>query len=73
MRGIVGYIFFFTCGLIAAGAYFYQLHPEHSIDDDLPRMRRGVDDAVERGKRMREAWDLPERQKDAPQESASQK
>lgn len=56
MRGIVGYILFFTVGLVSAGAYFYQLHPEHSVDADLPRMRKDVDDALERGKRLRDAW-----------------
>ena len=59
MRGIVGYIFFFTVGLVSAGAYFYQLHPEHSIDGDLPRLRKDVDDARERGHRLRDAWDRP--------------
>lgn len=56
MRGIIGYIFFFTVGLISAGAYFYQLHPEHSIDGDVPRLRKDVDDALDRGRRLREAW-----------------
>lgn len=73
MRGIVGYIVFFTCGLLAAGAYFYQLHPEHSIDEDLPRMRREVDDVVDRGKRLREAWDRPAKGDDKPTESTTGK
>ncbi|MCB9894233.1 MAG: hypothetical protein H6839_07285 [Planctomycetes bacterium] len=66
MRGIVGYIFFFTIGLVSAGAYFYQLHPEASMDADLPRLRKDVDDAVERGKRLRDAWD-----KSSPPDEAS--
>lgn len=56
MRGIVGYIFFFTIGIVAAGAYFYQLHPEHSIDRDLPRVRKDVDQTIERGRRLKDAW-----------------
>jgi len=56
VRGIVGYIIFFAVGLVSAGAYFYQLHPEHSVDADLPRLRKDVDDALERGKRLRDAW-----------------
>jgi hypothetical protein len=59
VRGIVGYIFFFTVGLVSAGAYFYQLHPEHTIDGDLPRLRKDVDDAMQRGRRLRDAWDRP--------------
>ena len=56
MRGIIGYIFFFTIGLVSAGAYFYQLHPEHSPETDLPHLRKDFDDAVDRGKRLKEAW-----------------
>ncbi|MBZ0136463.1 MAG: hypothetical protein K8I27_08840 [Planctomycetes bacterium] len=56
MRGIIGYIFFFTIGLVSAGAYFYQLHPEHAPETDLPRLREDMDDAMERGRRIREAW-----------------
>ena len=57
MRGLIGYIFFFTCGLIASGAYFYQLHPEHSIETDLPHMRRTVDDTIKRAQRFKDAWE----------------
>jgi hypothetical protein len=56
VRGIVCYIFFFTCGLMAAGVYFYHLHPDLSFQDDLPRIRRNLDEAVERGRRLHEAW-----------------
>ena len=56
MRGIIGYIFFFTIGLVSAGAYFYQLHPEHSPEADLPRLRKDFDDALNRGRRVKEAW-----------------
>jgi hypothetical protein len=73
MRGLLGYIFFFTCGLVAAGVYFYQLHPEHSIESDLSHMRRSVDDALERGKRFQEAWDKSARDSDKPAESATHK
>jgi hypothetical protein len=59
LREIVGYIIFFTVGLICAGAYFYQLHPEHSPDADLPRLRKDVDDAMDRGRRLKDAWDKP--------------
>jgi hypothetical protein len=62
VRGIVGYIFFFSIGLVSAGAYFYQLHPEHTPQSDLPRLRQDFDDALERGRRVKEAWakDSPE-------------
>lgn len=56
MRGIIGYIIFFTIGLVSAGAYFYQLHPEHSPETDLPRLRDDLDNAMERGRRLKEAW-----------------
>lgn len=56
VRDIIGYIFFFTIGLVSAGMYFYQLHPEHSMESDMPRIKRDVDDVMERGQRMREAW-----------------
>lgn len=56
MRGIIGYIFFFTIGLVSAGAYFYQLHPEHSPEADMPRLREDLDDAMRRGERIKEAW-----------------
>jgi hypothetical protein len=59
LREIVGYIIFFTVGLVCAGTYFYQLHPEHTPDADLPRLRKDVDDAVDRGRRIRDAWDRP--------------
>jgi hypothetical protein len=64
LRGIVGYIFFFTVGVISAGAYFYQMHPEQSFRDDLPRMRQDISDAIERGKRLREAWEAGPAQQD---------
>jgi hypothetical protein len=74
VRGIIGYIAFFTCGLVAAGAYFYQLHPEHSIDTDLPRMRKQVDEAVDRGRKLRDAWETSSSEPaEKPKESAVQK
>lgn len=75
MRGIVSYIFFFTCGLIAAGAYFYSLHPQLSFQNDLPRIRGTLDEAIERGRRIQEAWREPaaeESEDKKPRESKSQ-
>lgn len=66
MRSLIGYIFFFTVGLAGAAAYFYQLHPEHSIEGDLPRLRKDVDDALDRGKRLRDAWDRSSGQTEDP-------
>lgn len=66
VRGIVSYIFFFTCGLVAAGAYFYSLHPNLSFQQDLPRIRGTLDEAVERGRRIQEAW--RDSSKDEPEE-----
>lgn len=63
MRDIIGYIFFFTIGLVSAGMYFYQLHPEHSMRSDLPRIKRDVDDVMEKGRRIREAWEDPSTEK----------
>jgi hypothetical protein len=59
LRGLVGYIFFFTIGVISAGAYFYQIHPEQSLEADLPRIRHDVSEVLERGKRIRDAWHSP--------------
>jgi hypothetical protein len=59
LREIVGYIIFFTVGLGCAGAYFYHVHPEHSPDTDLPRLRKDMDEAVERGRRLKDAWNNP--------------
>lgn len=77
VRGIVSYIFFFTCGLIAAGAYFYSLHPQLSFQQDLPRIRGTLDEAIERGRRIQEAWREPpseveESEDKQPRESNSQ-
>ncbi|HMR80959.1 MAG TPA: hypothetical protein PKD61_37870 [Polyangiaceae bacterium] len=66
LRSLIGYIFFFSVGLVAAAAYFYQLHPEHSVEGDLPRLRKDVDDALDRGKRLREAWDRRGAQPEEP-------
>lgn len=57
MRTITGFIVFFAVGLFTAGVYFYRLHPDASFAADLPRMREDLDDAMERGKRLKEAWD----------------
>lgn len=57
MRGIISWIIFFSAGVICAGSYFYRLHPEHEPEADLPRARNEVDELVERGKRLKRAWD----------------
>ncbi|MCC6465510.1 MAG: hypothetical protein IT463_09250 [Planctomycetes bacterium] len=56
MRALIGYILFFSAGLACAGAYFYQLHPEHKPETDLPRIRDDMDRAIERGRNLRDAW-----------------
>jgi len=65
LKGIISYIVFFSIGLLCAGLYFYRLHPEHSPDADIPRLRKDVDDAMDRGRRLREAWDRPESAEEA--------
>ena len=57
MRGIISWILFFSAGVICAGSYFYRLHPEHEPEADLPRARNELDELVERGKRLKRAWD----------------
>ncbi|MHC4840625.1 MAG: hypothetical protein ACYTDT_06615 [Planctomycetota bacterium] len=57
MRTLAGFIVFFSIGLFTAGVYFYRLHPDASFSADIPRMRKDIDDAMERGKRLKDAWD----------------
>lgn len=57
MRGIISWIIFFTAGVLCAGSYFYRLHPEHQPETDLPRVRGEMEDAVERAKRLKRAWE----------------
>lgn len=57
MRGIISWIVFFSAGVLCAGAYFYRLHPEHQPETDLPRVRQELDEAIDRGKRLKRAWD----------------
>ncbi len=59
IRALFAYIFLFTAGLASAAAYFYSIHPEHVPEDDFPRMRLDLEDAVERARRAREAWESP--------------
>jgi len=66
VRGIISWIIFFSAGVICAGAYFYRLHPEHQPETDLPRVRTEVEEAIERGKRIKRAWDAPDQAEAAP-------
>jgi hypothetical protein len=66
VRAILGYIFFFTLGLIGAVAYFYHIHPDLSIEADLPRLRQDVEGAIERARRLRDAWHEDSAKEPAP-------
>jgi len=66
VRGIISWILFFSAGVICAGSYFYRLHPEHEPEADLPRARNELDELVERGKRLKRAWDGDNQAENAP-------
>lgn len=68
MRGIISWIIFFSAGVFCAGVYFYRLHPEHQPETDLPRVRNEMEEAIERGKRLKRAWDGPDQAQAAPQD-----
>ncbi len=70
IRALFAYIFLFTAGLASAAAYFYSIHPEHVPEDDFPRMRLDLEDAVERARRAREAWEAPPPEQAKPTQSA---
>ncbi len=59
IRSLFAYVFIFTAGLACAAAYFYSLHPEHSPEDDMPRMRIDLEDALQRAQRAKDAWERP--------------
>jgi hypothetical protein len=73
IRSLFAYIFLFTAGLASAAAYFYSIHPEHVPEDDFPRMRLDLEDAVERARRARQAWEAPPPEQQQPQQSAEPK
>lgn len=73
IRSLFAYIFLFTAGLASAAAYFYSIHPEHVPEDDFPRMRLDLEDAVERARRAREAWEAPAPIQQQPTQSAESK
>lgn len=56
MRTILTFVVFFAAGLLTAGTYFYGRHPQHSPLEDVPRFRRDVEDVIERGRKLHEAW-----------------
>lgn len=66
MRGIISWIVFFSAGVLCAGAYFYRLHPEHQPENDLPRVRQEVEEAIDRGRRLKRAWDGPDQAQSEP-------
>ncbi|RIK62150.1 MAG: hypothetical protein DCC64_11600 [Planctomycetota bacterium] len=57
IRSLFAYIFVFTAGLACAASYFYSLHPEHTPEDDMPKMRIDLEDALERARRAKDAWE----------------
>jgi hypothetical protein len=73
VRGIISWIIFFSAGVICAGAYFYRLHPEHQPETDIPRVRTEVEEAIERGKRIKRAWDGSDQADAAPAQAAPAK
>ncbi|MBX3474678.1 MAG: hypothetical protein KF754_09870 [Planctomycetes bacterium] len=67
MRGIISWILFFSAGVFCAGACFYRLHPEHQPETDLPRVRQEMEEAIDRGKRLKRAWEGPDQAQSAPE------
>ncbi|MCC6572199.1 MAG: hypothetical protein IT462_00280 [Planctomycetes bacterium] len=57
MRTLLTFIVFFAVGLATAAGYFYGRHPEHSPVDDVPQLRRDVENMIDRGHKLREAWE----------------
>ncbi|MCK6439574.1 MAG: hypothetical protein L6Q71_05170 [Planctomycetes bacterium] len=50
IRDILAMTFTFLLGVSAATFYFYQLHPEHDFVDDLPLIRKDIDEATGQNK-----------------------
>ena len=65
IRSLFAYIFMFTAGLASAAAYFYSIHPEHAPEEDYPRMRLDLDEALERARRAKDAWETPPKEQHA--------
>lgn len=65
-RSLFAYLFMFTAGLASAAAYFYSIHPEHVPENDFPRMRLDLEEAFERARRAKDAWDRPVETPQAP-------
>jgi len=71
IRSLFAYIFMFTAGLASAAAYFYSIHPEHVPEEDFPRMRLDLEDAMDRARRAKDAWEMPPKQQQAQVEPRS--
>lgn len=68
VRGIISWIVFFSAGVLCAGSYFYRLHPEHTPETDLPKIRGELEGVVDRANRIKEAWHAePQTEKPAPE------
>lgn len=65
IRSLFAYIFMFTAGLASAAAYFYSIHPEHVPEEDFPRMRLDLEDAMERARRAKDAWESQPKEQQA--------
>jgi len=66
VRGIISWIVFFSAGVLCAGSYFYRLHPEHSPESDLPRLRQELESAYEKAERLKRAWQDRSKQPETP-------
>jgi hypothetical protein len=73
IRALFAYIFVFTGGLACAAAYFYNIHPEHAPEDDMPRMRIDLEEALERARRAKDAFEAPLPPSAEPQKPAAPK
>ncbi|MBV6516486.1 MAG: hypothetical protein HPKKFMNG_02171 [Planctomycetes bacterium] len=76
IRSLFAYIFVFTAGLACAASYFYSLHPEHTPEDDMPKMRIDLEDVLERARRAKGAWESAPpspREEPAPKQPAPAK
>ena len=73
VRGIISWIVFFSAGVLCAGSYFYRLHPEHTPETDLPKIRTELEGAVKRVERIKEAWQADPQTEAKPGEDAEKK
>jgi len=56
IREILIFVTALVLGVAAASAYFYNIHPEHHILNDIPLMRKDYEKAVEGGREAAQRW-----------------